>query len=211
MKQDTCCICFQNIEQGLTIADWIAQDSCICGNCKKEFVRLQKQTTWQHIPIHIEYLYNDFLENLLYQFKESRDIALKEVFFYDCIKKINDKYRHYQIVIMPSSYEKIEERNFHHMLEMLNKCKLPIMDPFEKISNHKQSLQSFEERQNIGTYIRIKPNAKLLEKPILLVDDVITTGATIKYAYQQLIKHTTKIEAFILCANPLFVELCDEK
>lgn len=210
MKHERCLICFEDIEQGLTLSEWIMQDNCICGLCKKQLLLLNKHILWNGIPLHILYEYNEFLENLIYQFKENRDIALREVFFYDHIKKLNDKFRHYQIVIMPSAYEKIQERGFHHMIEMLKRCRLPITDPFEKIQNHKQSLQSVKERQNIGSYIRIKQNAKLLNKPILLIDDVITTGATLNYAYQQLFKHTTKIEALVLCANPLFVESCDE-
>lgn len=211
MKQSHCLICFQDVETNLSLDQWLRQDALICGDCQRKFEYINLHTHLEGMPLHILYNYNDFLENLLYQFKENRDIALHDVFFHAHIKEINDKYRHSQVIIMPSAYEKIRERGFHHMQEMLKECHLPIKDVMEKTQNHKQSLQSFEERQNIASYIRLKRNYQLSKQPILLIDDVITTSATLKHAYHLLHSHTSKIEALVLCANPRFVESCDEK
>lgn len=211
MKQNHCLLCFQDKEKNISLSQWIKQDSYLCGDCMKQLEILNIHVIVDDIPIHILYLYNEFLENMIYQYKENRDIALKDVFFHQFINKLNDKYRHYEVVVMPSAHEKIEERGFHHMKEMLGECKLPILDPMVKLHNRKQSLQSFQERQNITDYIHLKKNFYPSKKPLLLIDDVITTGATLKHAYHLLSKHTSKIETLILSAHPRFVELCDKK
>lgn len=209
MNHNLCLLCFQDIDHHASFSSWLAHNSYLCGDCLRQLQVLDLHTSIEGLPLHILYSYNEFLENMLYQYKENRDIALHCVFFHTYMKKINVKFRQYQIVIMPSSKEKIQERGFHHLREMLKDCKLPILDPFEKIGNRKQSLQSYKERQNIASYIQLKGNYDISNRPILLVDDVITTGATLKHAYHLLSGHTSKIEALVLCAHPRFVESCD--
>ncbi|MFR3293619.1 MAG: phosphoribosyltransferase family protein [[Clostridium] innocuum] len=94
---------------------------------------------------------------------------------------------------------------------MLHACRLKTIEPFYKTCNHKQSLQSFENRSNISQVIKMKPNIVLPKTRLLLVDDVVTSGNTLLCAYDLLQKHRYKIEALALCANPRFVESCEKK
>ena len=58
---------------------------------------------------------------------------------------------------------------------------------FKKVSNHKQSNLSYLERQNVGNVLSID-NAEIIKnKNVLIVDDICTTGATLK-ALIELIK-----------------------
>ena len=210
MKQEYCLLCFQDIEEELCFTDWLRQDALLCGNCQRQLEPLDIRTRIDGLPVRILYKYNDFLENMLYRYKENRDIALRYVFFHTHIKEINDKYRHWQIIIMPSSVEKIQERGFHHLKEMLRLCKVSIADPFIKKGNRKQSMQCPKERLKISQYISLEEAFHANGKSLLLIDDVLTTGSTIKHAYHLLRAHTSKIEALVLCAHPLFVEFCDK-
>lgn len=104
---------------------------------------------------------------------------------------------------MPSSKEKMLERGFLPVREMLQACKLEIIEPFYKTSNHKQSLQNMQNRALISQVIQRRSDVSLPQKPLLLVDDVCTSGSTILCAYQKLLPHTYKIEALVLAAHPL--------
>lgn len=211
MKYTHCQLCFSDISKKQTIYDFIKQDSILCGECKAQLKLIHQSTTLGKMKLTMLYEYNDFLENMIYQFKEGRDVALKNVFFHDFIKEINDKYRHYTIVLMPSSETKIKERGFIPVQEMLANVKLPIIQPFYKLLNHKQSLQSYENRAYISQVIKRNFNVKIPKTKLLLIDDVCTSGSTLQCAYNLLAQHTYKIEALVLCAHPRFVESCDRK
>lgn len=172
---------------------------------------MNKTVKLNGIKLHIAYVYNDFLENMIFQYKEGLDTALRDVFFHDIMKKINAKFRHYTIVLLPSSEEKTIERGFHPVKDMLHACRLKTIEPFYKTCNHKQSLQSFENRRNISQVIKMKPDIVLPKTRLLLVDDVVTSGNTLLCAYDLLQEHRYKIEALALCANPRFVESCEKK
>ena len=206
-----CPYCFRDLHQQESFLHYLYRDSCLCGVCRKQLVVVNKKAVIDGLPITMFYQYNDFFESMIFQFKEGRDIALRQVFFHECIKQLNDRYRHFTIILMPSSKEKMMERRFLPVKEMLCECKLPILEPFYKVNNHKQSLQSMETRKMIAQVIKRNPTIKIPPKPLLLVDDVCTSGSTILCAYQKLLPHRFKIEAFVLSAHPLFVESCDEK
>lgn len=211
MKHDRCLNCFGNIEQEISWKDWWKQDALLCGQCKKQLKRIDLDTQLNGIPLHIIYEYNEALESMLFQFKEGRDIALAPVFLYEERKKLIDRYRHYHIVLLPSSEEKRKERGFQPVKEMLRNVSIPTLQPFYKLNNHKQSLQNFENRKLINQVIQRDPAIPLPQTPLLLFDDVCTSGSSLKRAYELIQEHTYKIEAFVLCAHPLFVESCDKK
>ncbi|MEF2783502.1 MAG: phosphoribosyltransferase family protein [Clostridium sp.] len=210
MKESWCRLCMQDITKGQTIFDYLKQDTLLCGDCRKQLEVLNQKTKIQKMPLHMIYLYNDFLENMIFQYKEGLDTALRDVFFYDVMDKLNTRFRHYTIVLMPSSEEKTIERGFLPVKEMLSHCKIPIIEPFYKISNHKQSLQTYENRVLISQVIKRNSNIRLPNTKLLLVDDVCTSGNTLISAYKLLQKHPYKIEALVLCAHQRFVDSCDK-
>lgn len=190
---------------------FLKQEACLCGECQRQLKLLNVMASLEGVKLHILYEYNEFLENMLFQFKEGRDLALAEVFFQPFLAKLSDRFRHWTLVLLPSGKEKSLERGFLPLREMLKNCPLPQIEPFYKEKDHKQSLQSFENRKAISQVIKRKPNEWLPDKKLLLIDDVCTSGSTLLWAYHLLQEHTMKIEALVLCAHPRFVESCDEK
>ncbi len=211
MKEEWCRLCMQDITTGQTFFDFLKQNALLCGNCRRQLEVLNQKTKIQSMPLHIIYLYNDFLENMIFQYKEGLDTALKDVFFYDAMNKINVRFRRYTIVLMPSSEEKTRERGFIPVKEMLSRCKIPIIEPFYKISNHKQSLQTYENRVLISQVIKRNLNVRLPDTKLLLVDDVCTSGNTLASAYNLLKGHSYKIEGLVLCAHQRFINSVELK
>lgn len=183
----------------------------LCGNCLTALEVANKVVRCNGYRMYILYVYNTFIESMLFQYKEGRDIALAPVFFHMIVYQLQIRFRNYVIVLMPSSKEKTLERGFHSLYEMVCYCKLPIIDPFYKIENRKQSLQSFENRKKISQVIKLKPDYILPNKKLLLLDDVCTSGSTIAHAYHLLKHHKCKIDAFVLSAHPRFILDCEKK
>ena len=78
------------------------------------------------------------------------------------------------------SYEKSDqERGFNHVEEMFKILKLNTMKIVHKIKEVKQADLSSKNREKIKDVLRID-DVDLRDKKILIVDDVFTTGSTIK-------------------------------
>ena len=69
---------------------------------------------------------------------------------------------------------------------------------------YKELQKPKEERQNIKKYLRIENGEKLTNKNVLLVDDVFTTGATMK-AMIELIKpfNPKKIKVLVMAKTTI--------
>lgn len=202
-----CKICFNDVNDGVSIFQYLFGDDCICGNCRAKFIENKRIYHYQGLEIHALYLYDDFLESLLFQYKEGRDIALSEVFFKGYEQKVADIFRHHRCVLMPSSSLKIQQRGFHPLKKMLEGIDVEICNPFEKSRNYKQSQHSSLGREEIHRVIQLK---KEIHEPFIFFDDVVTTGNTLLAAAHLVRKDDKEIKVFALSVHPHFVELCDK-
>lgn len=204
-----CLLCFSSVDEGISLFDWFFENDCICGRCRRKF-ELHQRVYWiNSLEIYSYYLYNDELETCIYQYKEGRDIALASVFFKKAKDILIDKFRQYTLVPMPSNDSKIKERGFHHLLCMLEEIGLPVCNCLMKNIEYKQSLHRGKNRENIGNVIALNKTVEIAKTPLLLIDDVCTSGATLKAAYDLLMPMNSQIQAFVLSVHPHFVELCD--
>ena len=133
------------------------------------------------------YDYDDSIRELIYQFKGCYDRELGSLFLEQYILYIRYKYLGYYIVPAPSFYKDDIRREFNHVIEAFNCLNLPILTVVEKIDDYKQSDQRKDNRIHIGKHLKVSDLEKVRRKKILIVDDVLTTGSTIK-AIIELIK-----------------------
>lgn len=202
-----CPICFRDVDEGVSFHEYLFEEDIICGKCRHQFVENKKIYHFENLEIHAFYLYDDFLESLLFQYKEAKDIALKDVFLWKKKEEMKDIFRHHECVIMPSFIKKVEERTFHHLDCMLSCCEVSISHCLKKTKNFKQSSQRGKQRQSIENVIEIE------EKPpseFYLFDDVVTTGNTLKAA-AQLLNKDKLTKAYVFSVHPHFVELCEKE
>lgn len=206
---EICLLCSQDIDHQVSIFNYFFQKDLLCGNCRKQLEVFHQYVVKRGVKILALYLYNDFVENMLFQFKEGRDVALKHTFLYLYKKEIKDKFRHYTIVYMPSFKKKNEERGFFALEEMLEEIELPKISVFEKKKTYKQSLQPYEKRNKVKEVLTLKKGYSLPKTPLLLFDDMLTSGNTLLHAYSLIQEHPYDIQACVCCIHPLFVETCD--
>lgn len=112
-------------------------------------------------------------------------------------------YKGYSIVPIPSYYLDDERRGFNHVKEIFKHLELPMLDLLVKSDSFKQANHGSKERGEIAKYLSLKNNENLCKTKILLVDDVYTTGSTMKAAIKLVESlHPAEIKILVLCKTP---------
>ncbi|MEH7651741.1 ComF family protein [Bacillus safensis] len=127
------------------------------------------------------YTYNELMKDVLARFKFRGDTALVELFKRDvqvafkhsfCIKEP-------LLIPIPLSHERLKERGFNQSVVIASLIGKPILQPLVKIHQSKQSKKKKNERLDQKGFFQIKQTDAIVQKDIILVDDIYTTGATI--------------------------------
>ena len=195
-----CKICFSQIKKrGINS---LFNNSSICQKCFNEFEVICKLESIEGVKTLFLYSYNDYLKKLIYQFKGCYDIELRNVFLERYLLILKIIFYGYHIVCVPSSKIDNEKRKFNHVEEIASTLNLPILNCLEKISDDKQSNKRKDQRDKIKNHIRIINQDVLKNKKILIIDDIFTTGNTLKTCIDLVRKGNPKrIKAFIICKN----------
>lgn len=169
-----------------------------CAKCSREITeetcfdcqRWEKRT--QGDPLQLNYSvfqYNPFLQEVIAKWKYRGDYVLGELFrpylrkaFF---KKFGKKKKELTAVPIPLSEERLAERGFNQAEMLADFLPVQTKSVFIRIDSEKQSKKNRKER------VTAKNPFSLTEKiktPVLLVDDIYTTGTTLRHASELLIK-----------------------
>ena len=155
-------------------------DVCICPKCQDEldpkFVSF-KVDGYKALAV---YEYTPFIKNLIYLYKGCFDYELNETFLNLYIKEIEMRFRGYKIIPIPSYVEDDKKRGFNHVLEAFKKVGLEVLPIIEKTAHQKQADQTAKKRKEIGKYLAFKEKINLENTKVLIVDDIYTTGSTMR-------------------------------
>ncbi len=135
----------------------------------------------QHICL---YDYDDWTKELIAKYKFHRDIVLAEVFA-ELLKPHMKQMDYDMLIPMPSSPEKIRQRGFDHITEIIRVTGLPFHMPLKTKHRIKQAGLTKAERLKEGNPFYVEGETG---QNILLVDDIYTTGLTVHRAAETLRK-----------------------
>ncbi|RFB11037.1 ComF family protein [Bacillus sp. HNG] len=153
------------------------------GNLCYDCVRWEKETEWQGVLTKNRsiYLYNDFAKDVISLYKFRGDYAISSVFKTPLKKAFKTHFNScYFVVPIPLSDERLYERGFNQAKALAVFLDVPAHEVLERTHLEKQSKKSRDERisgENVFRVIDI-----VQDKDILLVDDIYTTGSTLRHA-----------------------------
>lgn len=127
------------------------------------------------------YAYNDLMKDVLSRFKFRGDTALAELFKQDAqaVFKRSFSMKEPVLIPIPLSKERQKERGFNQSVILASLIGQPILQPLMKIHQSKQSKKKKNERLDQKGMFQIKQTDAIIQRDIILIDDIFTTGATI--------------------------------
>jgi len=152
----------------------------LCNKCQEMFEPKFITFNLNKVKCLSIYEYDENIKSLLYQLKGCFDIELAPLFLYRYVSELRLLFSGFILVPAPSSKIDDEKREFNHVIEIFSPLKLQILKSIEKADQYKQSDQNKDNRANIKKHLKMSLSEKMQNKKILIVDDVFTTGCTIK-------------------------------
>lgn len=154
----------------------------ICKKCIKEYHPRFKEFCIDEVKGLAIYFYEGKIKENIFVYKGCFDYELKNTFLIHLKTEIKLMYFNYFLVPIPSSLEDDKKRGFNHVVEIFKILELPLLNVLEKTKRYKQSELSYNERKKSSDALSIKNGEVIKDKNILVVDDICTTGSTLKTA-----------------------------
>ena len=108
------------------------------------------------------------------------------------------------MVPIPSYFLDDEKRGFNHVIEIYSRLDLPILNIVKKTQNIKQAKLKKKEREKNKNRFKIEHLELLKNKKVLVVDDVYTTGSSMKTVIELVKKGKPKnIQVLVMAKNIL--------
>ncbi|CAM3952661.1 ComF family protein [Mesobacillus thioparans] len=127
------------------------------------------------------YRYTDFAKDVIAKFKFRGDYILGSVFAED-LQQALQAFQYDYIVPIPLSEERLYERAFNQAEALIHVAGFEFTQLLSRIHTEKQSKKSRTERIHIEQVFKLETDLNLNSKTILLVDDIYTTGSTLRHA-----------------------------
>lgn len=160
-------------------AKFKVQDQCL------DCVRWEKETEWAGVleKNHSLFTYNDFAQEVIARYKFRGDYVLAYAFATFMKKKLQSIFFD-ALVPIPLSEERLYERGFNQSEALILVCGHEPAQLLKRTHTEKQSKKSRSERIHLLQVFQAQGDAT--EKEILLIDDIYTTGSTLRHAAKQL-------------------------
>ena len=198
-----CKICFEPILD-VSFYSLINRKNILCETCFSSFNAKFIHFNIDSIKGLSIYEYDSTIKDLIFKFKGCYDIELKEVFLSRYLLYLKLLFKGYNIVPIPSYFIDDERRGFNHVIEIFSGLNLPMLKIIVKTKNHKQAKSKRKERLSSKKNFEIIDGKLVTGKKILIVDDVYTTGSSVR-AVIDLIKpyNPRKISVLVVAKNVL--------
>lgn len=181
-----CIVC----SRSLPLLDTKYIHGTICHDC----VRWEQDPEWRGLLANNVsiYQYNDFFKELLARFKYRGDYALAKAFGAS-VRKFLSKKTFDLLIPIPLSPDRLLERGFNQSKALAEEAGFQVNEVLERVHGEKQSKKSRNERIHLQQVFTVPERADVSGKEILLIDDIYTTGSTIRHAALVLKKPVQKM------------------
>ncbi|AIC95617.1 MULTISPECIES: ComF family protein [Shouchella] len=161
-----------------------------CGDC----IRWRKLLAVDYLDKNISlYEYNDFLKTLLSHYKYRGDVAIGHIFTFSLQAVICDHFNDYVVTTIPLSEKRVEERGFNQADELIkgigiHQCLTRNIGKDDR----KQSKKTRYERISLvkqNPFNLVEEEKSFIKgKKYLIIDDIYTTGVTVRMAAKTLLE-----------------------
>ncbi|WP_242216753.1 ComF family protein [Bacillus cereus group sp. BfR-BA-01380] len=210
-KRAVCTYCEQKFSYiiGDICADCGRSFQCLADEYKKgeycqDCLRWRQDPYFQHVYVKNRsvYVYNDWMKEVLARFKFRGDAALVQIFASAFANTFRQYFPHCNCIVpIPLSLPRQYERGFNQA-ELLAAClSIPVMKTSLMRSDaEKQSKKTRAERLRRSRSFYFAAEESFHGKNIVLIDDVYTTGITVRQAAQCFYERGAKnVSSLTLC------------
>ena len=188
------------------------EETNICDECRKKIklcrdaIRISKDHN-EIICYSVSY-YSNIMTKLILRLKYKSDFACGDIignFMINFIQENGIKFN--GITFVPMTRKAIKKRGYNQsrlLAEIISKkFDVELIDCLKKVRETKDQigLNSDSRWRNISSSFKIKNSSKVLNKNILIVDDVITTGATSYYCAKEILNNGAKGVSILTAAK----------
>ncbi len=197
-------------------------DKPLCVNCTKKLTpvpRILLQKVQEEVqaeegnPLFIAFLFNNVIQKILHLIKYENFRALAFFIGEETGKmlKLNQLYLFDAIIPIPIHRKRLRERGFNQA-ELIaqgigKQLGIPVLNNVivrERYTASQTKLNKNNRKKNVKNAFKINDDVSLSGKNVLLLDDVITTGATINECARTLTMTEVKSLLKIAVATPLY-------
>lgn len=189
---DRCRNCFEIIKD-MNFFLLVRKKRYLCASCYEKFHPRFRAFSIDDIKGRYIYDYDEIIREKLFMLKGGKDYEMAPVFLEYTAPLLRLLYSGFVIVPVPSFHLDDERRGFNHVEAVFSVLGKPFLKVLYKDKNVKQSAQNSEGRAGIRDVIKIREGQKLTGKKILLVDDVCTTGNSLKASLDLIKKHRPRL------------------
>ena len=189
-----CLFCDKQIDKYDLRSLFLEKDE-LCVSCRAQLKVRHRYLDFGAFRVESFYEYEGIFRSLLLQYKECGDEALKKVFLYGLKDHLNIRYFGYKMILVPSSRRKLESRGFDHLAGIFEGLRLERAGGLKMVEELSQEGKSFFERLKMAdNYVY---EGEKLDK-VLIVDDVVTTGSTLRGVYRSIFEHAKTVKVLSL-------------
>ncbi len=199
-QKQYCKVCFEEIKIN-NFHSLLDKNISICDKCLYELSPHFQEEKINGVKGYYLYTYNDAIREKIFTLKGCGDIELSSIFLSYFTLELKSKFHGYSLIPSPSDLSSDKLRGFNHVMEIFKSLKLPILPLIYKNKEFKQSDRNKASRGLVKYDLDIKEIDKIHNKKILFVDDISTTGETLKASLELIKKGKPKKLNFLIIAK----------
>ncbi|ATO19484.1 amidophosphoribosyltransferase [Acinetobacter sp. LoGeW2-3] len=161
----------------------------VCQDCWQQLPWAHQTIQRQEIQIQIACHYDYPMDRLIQLFKYEQKLYLENLLAGVLLSLNLPKVS--AVVPMPISTDKLVQRGYNQSLllakQVAKHLKVPVWQPVSRLKQHSQKgLSRLERIEDIEAQFQISTSSKLRYRKVLIIDDVVTTGSSLRALSQKL-------------------------